>query len=131
MRPEKSAETLEFADMEDEDEIIDLGDDEEQVLAELKQSLEDRQDTSGHEVNHSALQNDLKCDDQSWEKQRKQSSLSDCRPLHQHTGNRGGYDYSIMGADYKGDRRRRLLTILMSVSRSLNDIVGGFERKSL
>ena len=38
--PEKSAETLEFADMEDEDEIIDLGDDREQVLAELKQSLE-------------------------------------------------------------------------------------------
>ena len=48
--PEKSAEAPEFEDMEDGDEIIDLGDETEQVLAEMKQSLEGRQDTSGHNV---------------------------------------------------------------------------------
>ena len=48
--PEKSAEPPEFEDMEDGDEIIDLGDETDQVLAEMKQSLEGRQDTSGHNV---------------------------------------------------------------------------------
>ena len=47
--PEKPA-TPEFENMEDGDEIIDLGDETEQVLAEMKQSLEGRQDTSGHNV---------------------------------------------------------------------------------
>ena len=42
--PEKSAETPEFENMEDGDEIIDLGDEKDQVLAEMKQSLEGRQD---------------------------------------------------------------------------------------
>ncbi len=48
--PEKSTETQELEDMDDGDEIIDLGDEKDQVLAEMKQSLVGRQDTSGHNV---------------------------------------------------------------------------------
>ena len=102
--------------MEDEDEIIDLGDDGEQVLAELKQSLEDRQDTSGHEVNHSALQNDLKLMSELGKATETELAFQIAEPLHQHTETEGGYDYSIMGADYKGDRQA-FMTILMSVSK--------------
>ena len=54
------AEKTDLEDMDDGDEIIDLGDEKDQVLAEMKQSLEGRQDTSGHDVNQSAKQNDLK-----------------------------------------------------------------------
>ena len=46
--------------MDEGDEIIDLGDEKDKVLAEMKQSLGGRQETSGHDVNQSAKQNDLK-----------------------------------------------------------------------
>ena len=71
--------------MEDGDEIIDLGDETEQVLAEMKQSLEGRQDTSGHNVQK--LETELAF------------QIADRFISIQETD--GGYDYSIMGADYK------------------------------
>jgi len=117
--PEKSAETLEFADMEDEDEIIDLGDEREQVLAELKQSLEDRQDTSGHDVNHSASQNDLKLPAEPETELAFQ--IADRYISIQET--EGGYDYSIMGADYKEIDGGVYDNPDVSIQEALNDIV--------
>ena len=73
--PEKSTETPEIEDMDDGDEIIDLGDEREQVLAEMKQSL------SGDKETELAFQ------------------IADRYISIQET--EGGYDYSIMGADYK------------------------------
>ena len=83
--PEKSTETPEFEDMEDGDEIIDLGDETEQVLAEMKQSLEGLQATSGHNVQK--LETELAF------------QIADRFISIKETD--GGYDYSIMGADYK------------------------------
>ena len=52
--------TPELEDLDEGDEIIDLGDEKDKVLAEMKQSLGGRQETSGHDANQSAKQNDLK-----------------------------------------------------------------------
>ena len=73
--PEKSAETPEFEDAEDGDEIIDLGDETDQVLAEMKKSL------TGDKETELAFQ------------------IADRFISIQEVD--GGYDYSIMGADYK------------------------------
>ena len=73
--PEKLSETPEFEDIEDGDEIIDLGDDREQVLADMKKTLESGQETE------------------------LAFSIADRFISIQET--EGGYDYSIMGADYK------------------------------
>ena len=73
--PEKPAETLQFEDLEDEDEIIDLGDERDQVLAEMKQSLKGERETE------LAFQ------------------IADRYISIQEVD--GGYDYSIMGTDYK------------------------------
>mgnify|MGYP001024784955 CR=1 FL=1 len=121
--PEKSAETLEFADMEDEDEIIDLGDDREQVLAELKQSLEDRQDTSGHEVNHSALQNDLKLMSELGKATETELAFQIADRYISIQETEGGYDYSIMGADYKEIDGGVYDNPDVSIQEALNDIV--------
>lgn len=43
--PKKSTETLQFENTEDGDEIIDLGDEADQVLAEMKKSLTGEQET--------------------------------------------------------------------------------------
>ena len=64
-----------FEDMEDEDEIIDLGDEKDQVLAQMKKSLKGEQETE------LAFQ------------------IADRFISIQEVD--GGYDYSIMGADYK------------------------------
>lgn len=61
--------------MDDEDEMIDLGDEREQVLAEMKKALAGEQETE------LAFQ------------------IADRYISIQET--EGGYDYSIMGADYK------------------------------
>ena len=73
--PKKSTETLQFENTEDGDEIIDLGDEADQVLAEMKKSLTGEQETE------LAFQ------------------IADRFISIQET--EGGYDYSIMGADYK------------------------------
>lgn len=95
--PEKSAETPEFEDMEDGDEIIDLGDDREQVLAEMKKSLAGEQETE------LAFQ------------------IADRYISIQQT--EGGYDYSIMGADYKEIDGGVYDNPDASIREALNDIV--------
>ena len=77
--PEKPEGTPEFEDMEDGDEIIDLGDERDRVLAEMKQSLEGRQEET--EERELAFQ------------------IADRFISIQETD--GGYDYSIMDMDYK------------------------------
>lgn len=72
---EKQGQTAAEPDREDEDEIIDLGEERDQVLAEMKQSLHGEQETG------LAFQ------------------IADRFISIQET--EGGYDYSIMGADYK------------------------------
>lgn len=94
---EKSAETPEFEDIEDEDEIIDLGDDREQVLAEMKKSLAGEQETE------LAFQ------------------IADRFISIQEAD--GGYDYSIMGADYKEIDGGVYDNPDASIREALNDIV--------
>ena len=74
-KPEKADKTQLFEDMEDEDEIIDLGDEKDQVLAQMKKSLKGEQETE------LAFQ------------------IADRFISIQEVD--GGYDYSIMGTDYK------------------------------
>ncbi len=73
--PEETEKTQAFEDLDDEDEIIDLGDEKDQVLAEMKKSLKGEQETE------LAFQ------------------IADRFISIQEVD--GGYDYSIMGADYK------------------------------
>ncbi|GFI46998.1 hypothetical protein IMSAGC019_02318 [Lachnospiraceae bacterium] len=73
--PEETEKTQAFEDLDDEDEIIDLGDEKDQVLAEMKKSLKGEQETG------LAFQ------------------IADRFISIQEVD--GGYDYSIMGADYK------------------------------
>ena len=77
--PEKPEGTPEFEDMEDGDEIIDLGDERDRVLAEMKQSLEGRQEET--------VERELAF------------QIADRFISIQETD--GGYDYSIMDMDYK------------------------------
>ncbi len=74
-KPEKTDKTQLFEDLEDEDEIIDLGDEKDQVLAQMKKSLKGEQETE------LAFQ------------------IADRFISIQEVD--GGYDYSIMGVDYK------------------------------
>ena len=100
--PEKSARAQESEDLDEGDEIIDLGDEKDKVLAEMKQSLGGRQETSGHDVNQSAKQNDLKPEQTEPEEPAKTElafQIADRYISIQET--EGGYDYSIMGLDYK------------------------------
>ncbi len=88
--------------MDEGDEIIDLGDEKDKVLAEMKQSLGGRQETSGHDVNQSAKQNDLKPEQTEPEEPAETElafQIADRYISIQET--EGGYDYSIMGLDYK------------------------------
>lgn len=73
--PEKTDKTPEVENMDDEDEIIDLGDEKDQVLAEMKKSL------AGEKETELAFR------------------IADRYISIQET--EGGYDYSVMGADYK------------------------------
>ncbi len=95
--PEQPPETQEFEDMDDDDEIIDLGDEKEQVLAEMKKSLEGEQETE------LAFQ------------------IADRYISIQET--EGGYDYSIMGEDYKEIDGGVYDNPDVSIREALNDIV--------
>ena len=100
--PGRLAKTPELEDLDEGDEIIDLGDEKDKVLAEMKQSLGGRQETSGHDVNQSAKQNDLKPEQTEPEESAETElafQISDRYISIQET--EGGYDYSIMGLDYK------------------------------
>ena len=96
-KPEKPAETLEFEDMEDGDEIIDLGDEKDQVLAEMKKSL------AGDKETELAFQ------------------IADRFISIQEVD--GGYGYSIMGADYKEIDGGVYDNPDVSIREALNDIV--------
>ena len=119
--PEKSAETPEFEDMEDGDEIIDLGDEKDQVLAEMKQSLENRQDTSGHHVQ--------KLEAEELPKTELAFQLADRFISIQEV--EGGYDYSIMGADYKEIDGGVYDNPDVSIREALNDIVEDLKENPL
>ena len=103
--PGRLAKTPELEDLDEGDEIIDLGDEKDKVLAEMKQSLGGRQETSGHDVNQSAKQNDLKPEQTEPEEPEEPAEtelafqIADRYISIQET--EGGYDYSIMGLDYK------------------------------
>lgn len=90
-KSEKSTEILELTDIEDGDEIIDLGDETEQVLADMKKYLEDSGDTLGH--------SDQKQEQAKPEETELAFQIADRYISIQET--EGGYDYSIMGMDYK------------------------------
>lgn len=94
---EKSAEMPGFEDTEDGDEIIDLGDEADQVLAEMKKSL------AGNKETELAFQ------------------IADRFISIQETD--GGYDYSIMGADYKEIDGGVYDNPDVSIREALNDIV--------
>ena len=100
--PGRLAKTPELEDLDEGDEIIDLGDEKDKVLAEMKQSLGGRQETSGHDVTQSAKQNDMKPEQTEPEEPAETElafQIADRYISIQET--EGGYDYSIMGLDYK------------------------------
>ncbi|WP_300810696.1 DUF3849 domain-containing protein [uncultured Acetatifactor sp.] len=100
--PGRLAKTPELEDLDEGDEIIDLGDEKDKVLAEMKQSLGGRQETPGHDVDQSAKQNDLKPEQTEPEEPAETElafQIADRYISIQET--EGGYDYSIMGLDYK------------------------------
>ena len=113
--PEKSTETPELDDMEDGDEIIDLGDEKDQVLAEMKQSLEGGKDTSGDDVQK------LDTKPEEMEETELAFQIADRFISIQETD--GGYDYSIMGADYKEIDGGVYDNPDVSIREALNDIV--------
>ncbi len=113
--PEQTAEPPKFEDMEDGDEIIDLGDETDQVLAEMKQSLEGRQDTSGHNVQK------LETESKKEAETELAFQIADRFISIQETD--GGYDYSIMGADYKEIDGGVYDNPNVSIREALNDIV--------
>ena len=93
-KSEKSTEILELTDIEDGDEIIDLGDETEQVLADMKKYLEDSGDTLGH-----SDQKQEQTEPEKAEEKELAFQIADRYISIQET--EGGYDYSIMGMDYK------------------------------
>ena len=102
-QPERTEHTQALEDMEDEDEIIDLGDETEQVLAQMKKSLKGEQETE------LAFQ------------------IADRFISIQEVD--GGYDYSIMGADYKEidggvyDNKSNGVGYDVSIREALDDIL--------
>ncbi len=91
---EKSTETQELTDIDDGDEIIDLGDETEQVLADMKKFLEDSSDTLGH-----SDQKQEQSEPEKAEETELAFQIADRYISIQET--EGDYDYSIMGMDYK------------------------------
>ena len=92
----------------DGDEIIDLGDEKEQVLAEMKKSLEKETEISEQELAFS----DANC---------YAGRIAD-RYISIHEVD-GGYDYSIMGADYREIDGGVYDNPDVSIREALNDIV--------
>ena len=84
----------ELEDIDDGDEIIDLGDETEQVLADMKKFLEDSGDTFGH-----SDQKQEQTDPEKAGEKELAFQIADRYIRIQET--EGGYDYSIMGMDYK------------------------------
>ena len=85
---EKSARAPESEDLDEGDEIIDLGDEKDKVLAEMKQSLEGGQETSGHDV-------------QKPEQAETELAFQIADRYISVQETEGGYAYSVMDLDYK------------------------------
>ena len=85
---EKSARAPESEDLDEGDEIIDLGDEKDKVLAEMKQSLEGGQETSGHDV-------------QKPEQAETELAFQIADRYISVQETEGGYSYSVMDLDYK------------------------------
>lgn len=96
-KPEKQDKAPGVKEIDDEDEIIDLGEEREQVLAEMKSSL------AGDKETELAFQ------------------IADRFISIQET--EGGYDYSIMGADYKEIDGGVYDNLDVSIREALDDIV--------
>ncbi len=112
----------ELEDIDDGDEIIDLGDETEQVLADMKKFLEDSGDTFGH--------SDQKQEQSEPEKAGEKElafQIADRYIRIQET--EGGYDYSIMGMDYKQidggvyDNKSNEVGFDINIRDALNNIV--------
>jgi len=84
----------EIEDIDDGDEIIDLGDETEQVLADMKKFLEDSGDTFGH-----SDQKQEQSEPEKAEETELAFQIADRFVSIQET--ESGYDYSIMDMDYK------------------------------
>ena len=91
---DESTETPKLTDMEDGDEIIDLGDETEQVLADMKKILNDSKNTLGHTDQKREQTEPKKAKETKFAFQ-----IADRFVSIQET--ESGYDYSIMDMDYK------------------------------
>ncbi len=89
--PEKSARAPESEELDEGDEIIDLGDEKDKVLAQMKQSLEGEQETSGHDVQKPEQAESAETE--------LAFQIADRYISVQET--EGGYAYSVMDLDYK------------------------------
>ena len=102
--------------IEDGDEIIDLGEEREQVLAEMKKAQGERQDTFGHDVQKPGME-----DQEEPHETELAFQIADRYITIQET--EGGYDYSIMGMDYKEIDGGVYDNPDSSIREALNDIV--------
>ena len=92
--PGKSVKAPESKDLDEGDEIIDLGDEKDKVLAQMKQSLEGGQETSGHDV-----QKPEQAEPEELAETEIAFQIADRYISVQET--EGGYAYSVMDLDYK------------------------------
>ncbi len=112
----------ELEDIDDGDEIIDLGDETEQVLADMKKFLEDSGDTFGH-----SDQKQEQTDPEKAGEKELAFQIADRYIRIQET--EGGYDYSIMGMDYKQidggvyDNKSNEVGFDINIRDALNNIV--------
>lgn len=102
--------------IENGDEIIDLGEEREQVLAEMKKAQGERQDISGHDVQKPGME-----DQEEPHETELAFQIADRYITIQET--EGGYDYSIMGTDYKEIDGGVYDNPDISIREALNDIV--------
>lgn len=112
----QSVQKPETESIEDGDEIIDLGEEREQVLAEMKKAQGERQDTSGHDVQKPGME-----DKEEPHETELAFQIADRYITIQET--EGGYDYSIMGMDYKEIDGGVYDNPDISIREALNDIV--------
>ncbi len=112
----------EIEDIDDGDEIIDFGDETEQVLADMKKFLEDSGDTFGH-----SDQKQEQSEPEKVEETELAFQIADRYISIQET--EGGYDYSIMGMDYKEidggiyDNKSNEVGFDVSIRDALNNII--------
>ena len=112
----QSVQKPETESIEDGDEIIDLGEEREQVLAEMKKAQGERQDTSGHDVQKPGME-----DKEEPHETELAFQIADRFISIQEVD--GGYDYSIMGVEYKEIDGGVYDNPEVSIREALHDIV--------